>query len=92
MAELIILLHDVYGMSVRSYLIPVDEFEPVVGSGRYKNEKVSEMIKNKNYLKWFMYEKQSEWEDYLRDYISNKIDVSDYVSNKGNMFYKALKD
>lgn len=92
-AELIILFHDVFGIDVKSYLVVVDEFEPVMGSGRYKNEKVSEMIKNKKYLSWFMYEKQSEWEDYLRDYISNKIDVSDYVSNKGgNLFYKALKE
>ena len=91
-AELIILFHDVYGMSVEDYFISVDEFEPVVGSGQYKNILVSEMVKNRNYLKWFMYEKQSEYEDYLRDYISQRMDVSDYVAKKGNLFYKALKE
>ena len=72
-AEFIILLHDKFNENVESYFEECEEYEPVVGTGKYKGKCVSDVYKeNLAWVYWFIDVKESEFEDYLRKYIKKQ--------------------
>lgn len=74
--ELIILLFDKFNANVESLLINVDEYIPEITVGKFKHKRIDSLIKyNMPYIKWFLFSKDSEFEDYLRYYIMNTCEV-----------------
>ena len=72
--EFVILLHDLFNEDVRSYFIPCDEYIPVIGTGKFKGQRVDTMYAmNPSWIYWFVNTKTSPCEDYLREYIKNEI-------------------
>lgn len=93
-AELVIVLHDIFLVDVRKWLVRLDkDFIPSMGSGKFKNVRIDWLIKNEvGFVKWFLFNKESPHEDYLRDYILEnwivKIKPTDMVlKNKMNSYY-----
>ena len=76
-AELIILLHDKFSFNVSHFMIKTEFYEPCIGTGKYKNKQIIDVIRNDlSWIKWFIMYKDSPYEDYLRDYILNNFDIS----------------
>ena len=72
--EFVILLHDKFNEDVRSYFLPCDEYIPVVGTGKYKGQRIDNVYAfNPEWVNWFVNTKTSPCEDYLREYIRNEI-------------------
>ena len=70
MAELVIMLFDVFEEDVRSWLVPVDEFVPAFAVGKYKGQRVDQVLEsNENFVNWFVFSKDSKYENYLRRYL-----------------------
>lgn len=76
--ELIILLHDHFGIDVYDLLVDVDEYMPEIPTGKFRHKSVDLLMETEpEYMKWFMFgKKNSEHEDYLRDYILENWDIS----------------
>lgn len=73
-AEFIILLYDKFNEDVKNYFVKCDEYEPVIGTGIYKNKYISDVYKeNPSWVYWFVDVKKSNFEDYLREYIKCKV-------------------
>lgn len=74
--EMIILLNDRFKFDVSRFLIKTEFYDPTIGSGKYKNIRVDEVVKNDpKWIKWFIQYKESPCEDYLRNYILNNFNV-----------------
>lgn len=72
-AEFIILLHDKFNENVECYFEKHEEYEPVIGTGKYKGKCVSDVYKeNPTWVYWFINVKESEFEDYLREYMKKQ--------------------
>lgn len=72
-AEFIILLHDKFNENVNDYFEECEEYEPVVGTGKYKGKYISDMCNiHPAWARWFVDVKKSEFEDYLREYIKKQ--------------------
>ena len=70
MAELVILMHDIFEMNVRKWFISVSEFVPSFGTGKYKTKPVDSICKiDEKFVVWFVFSKDSKCENYLRHYI-----------------------
>ena len=85
-AELIILLHDKYNFDVSSFMIKTNFYEPCIGTGKYKNVPVNEVVKNDPvWIKWFIAIKESPYEDYLRNYILDNFKIEGLELNINNI-------
>lgn len=72
-AEFIILLHDKFNENVEGYFEKREEYEPVIGTGKYKGRYISDVYReNPAWVYWFINVKKSEFEDYLREYMKKQ--------------------
>ena len=92
LVELIILLHDYLGYDVRWMFEDVESYEPEITTGKFRHMRISEVMRNEpNYMKWFLFNKESPWENYLREYILSKYNVNtDDISGELNSFTKSI--
>lgn len=75
-AELVVLLFDKFNVNVERLLIDCEEYIPEMTVGKFKHKPVDEVINTDvGYIKWFLFSKDNDYEDYLRYYIMNKYDI-----------------
>lgn len=84
-AELVILLHDMLDIDVEQLLVQTDEYEPEIPVGKHKHKLLSEVMeKDPEWIKWFLFSKESPHEDYLRHYILTHYEITiDSEKDKG---------
>lgn len=72
--EYIILLHDKFNENIESYFKKCDEYEPLIGTGIYKGQYISDILeKDSSWVYWFLNVKTTDFEDYLREYIKTQM-------------------
>ena len=76
-AELLIYLHDYEHVNVRKYLVQVPDYQPMITYAPHKHLPMNEFIKHPEYVKMF-FERTSEFDSYLREYVRNYIDYINY--------------
>ena len=95
-AELVILLYDLLDIDVEQLLVQTDEYEPEIPVGKHKHKLLSEVIeKDPEWIKWFLFSKESAHENYLRHYILTHYTITlDPAKDRGllshvNSFFTA---